>query len=329
MSAPLPWAMVPTNFWALPVVQMAGHDAAVIVLTLLIDAGQWGADESLPAECLGPRRLAVATGLSERDGRKAATEHVTAALADAFDAGLLVRDGERVWFGPGLWVKRDDVRRKLSSDNRNRRRRHEDNAGTLSGHVRDSAGSLSGQCPDNVRQREEKRRVEESKQRASAREAAEPSALPDPGEQGEVIAAALAQLDTDAHRGKPEAWQKLVAAMDARGAHMGHRAATEVSTMLASHPTAVVAHVAAMVARGSEVIRSPAALVRSLLPAAVEAADSERREREAQARRDESTQKWLARREQAALRMQDPEAQAKAAALWGEIGAVLDGKGGG
>lgn len=120
-AAPLPWAMVPTGYWSLPVVHEAGHDAAMVVLTLLIDAGQWGAAKALPPECLRPRRLAVATGLAVRDGLSAAAATIEAALADALAAGLLVDDGGAVWFGPGLWVERADVRRKLRADAERRR----------------------------------------------------------------------------------------------------------------------------------------------------------------------------------------------------------------
>jgi hypothetical protein len=142
-AAPLPWAMVPTGYWSLPVVHEAGHDAAMVVLTLLIDAGQWGAAKALPPECLRPRRLAVATGLAVRDGLSAAAATIEAALADALAAGLLVDDGGVVWFGPGLWVEREHVRKKLHAD-KIRRARSKADTGS-------DGEDIAGQRADSVR----------------------------------------------------------------------------------------------------------------------------------------------------------------------------------
>ncbi len=317
--------MVPTNFWALPVVQMAGHDAAVIVLTLLIDAGQWGAAQSLPPECLDPRRLAVATGLSERNGRKAAVEQVEAALSEAFDTGLLTNDAGRVWFGPGLWVERDDVRRKLRAD-RVRRKRKE------SAQPDHTVPTLCAHLGHNVRQREEKSREEESKQRAGAREGraveqVEPHSLPDPGEQGERIAATLADLDSDEHAGKAKAHQRLLTSLRHRGCEPTQHHLGEMATMLASRPTAVIAQLGVMVERGSGPIRSPVGLLKSLLPDALEAVENEAKARRIIEARNAESRRQAERRQAAQQWMRDnPE---KAAENARRLAALAESLGGG
>ena len=167
-AAPLPWAMVPTGYWSLPVVHEAGHDAAMVVLTLLIDAGQWGAAKALPPECLRPRRLAVATGLAVRDGLSAAAATIEAALADALSAGLLVDDGGAVWFGPGLWVERADVRRKLRADAERKRQQNAAKRAESGRKDSEPAQPLAGSDrirPDSVQilgHREEKSREEKN-----------------------------------------------------------------------------------------------------------------------------------------------------------------------
>lgn len=325
MSTPLPWAMVPTNFWSLPVVQMAGHDAAVMVFTLLIDAGQWGSDESLPPECLNPRRLAITTGLSERDGRKAATEHVTAALADAFEAGLLVRDGERVWFGPGLWVKRDDVRRKLRADRVRKKRKD-------SAQPDHAVPKVCAQRGHDVRQREEKRREEESKQRAGAREGqaveqVELASLPGLDEQGERIAATLDALDSQEHAGKAEAHQRLLRSLQHRGCEPTARHMGEMTTMLASRPTAVIAQLGVMVERGTGPIRTPVGLLKSLLPDAVEAVEAEAKARRVMEMRNAESRRQAEHRQAAQQWMRDnPE---KAAENARRLAALAESLGGG
>ena len=144
-------------------------------------------------------------------------------------------------------------------------------------------------------------------------------AEPDLEAGAETVAAVLGVLDTDAHAGKAQAFERLLATLRHRGAIVRQRQHGELVALLASQPTAVIGSVAAAIERSAGPIRSPVGFVRAVLDDAVASVQAERAALESQrivadrqAVAAEARAKALLEHER--LMESDPEYRAKRAA---------------
>jgi len=329
--------MVPTGYWSLPVVHEAGHDAAMVVLTLLIDAGRWGAAKALPPECLRPKRLAVATGLAVRDGLSAAAATIETALADALAAGLLVDDGGAVWFGPGLWVERADVRRKLRAD---AERKRQQSAAKRAGSGRGKAETAPA-VAESDRIRPESVQNPSYREEESREENAPPAppmggaAADDLAEQVERLESSTAAMAAVDRGGVADAFRHLCDEFARRGG-VSDRGRMQLVDALSRESTATIRHLTALVSRGTDHVRSPAGYIastagrdKSMLDEAREMAQADLAlaavEAERKAARDERER--VAAEHERRMR-DDPEYRAERAAAAGRFAAVLAELGG-
>jgi len=344
----LPWAMVPTAFWSLPQVQVAGYDAGVAVFTLLLDAGQYGADEVLPPECVNARRLAVATGLAARDGINAAVDTMSAAIDDAFNGGLLFRrDDGGIWFCDGVWVERDDVRRKLRADKvRTKRTKAADDADTMCAQrehelteTEHSMGKPAHDVPErahDVRQRGRDRdRDTPLPPTGGAADEAPAETIDDkgrplshPARVAEVTAQAFAGTPDESQR-VAAAGQRLMAALGLSMADTVRRSspASKVLDLISREPVEVVEELARATEQQTGGIRAPLPWIDNALPGArIEAERQAALDRHIAHRRaiaDQRKRESDAEHERAQRILADPEQMARTSALFKQALAEL------
>jgi hypothetical protein len=340
--------MVPTAFWSLPQVQLAGYDAGIAVFTLLLDAGQRGSDEVLPPECVNARRLAIATGLAARDGLKAAIDTMSAAIDDAFSSGLLIRrDDGGIWFCEGVWVERDDVRRKLRADKvRTKRTKAADDADTMCAQrehdpteTEHSAGKDAHDVPErahDVRQRERDRGRDTPRPPTGGAVEAPVEATDDKGRPlhhpervAEVTAVAFASTPDESQR-IADAGHRLMAALGLSMADTVRRSspASKVLDIIGREPVEVIEELARATEQQTGGIRAPVAWIDNALPGArVEAERQAALDRHIAHRRaisDQRKRESDAEHERAQRILADPEQMARTSAMFRQALADLD-----
>ena len=292
-------------------------------LTVLKRCGGAAADEDLdPMLAAADLSIPLELAAEQLDGAKR--------------VGLLVDDGEGGWTTRNWKLYQADPRKRSDRRDPDGPRDPQGRPGTPREQglgPRESGGGPRSSRFDPVygTGRDDTGRDSEQ-QRAGAREGqaveqVEPHSLPDPGEQGERIAATLADLDSDEHAGKAKAHQRLLTSLRHRGCEPTQHHLGEMATMLASRPTAVIAQLGVMVERGSGPIRSPVGLLKSLLPDALEAVENEAKARRIIEARNAESRRQAERRQAAQQWMRDnPE---KAAENARRLAALAESLGGG
>lgn len=257
-------------------------------------------------------------------------------LAGVKRVGLLMDDGEGGWTTRNWQLYQADPRKRSDRRNPDGPRDHQGHPGTpreQAGGPREQAGGPRSSRFDPVygTGRDVTGRDNEQ-QRAGAREGqaveqVEHASLPGPDEQGERIAATLDALDSDEHAGKAEAHQRLLRSLRHRGCEPTARHMGEMTTMLASRPTAVIAQLGVMVERGTGPIRTPVGLLKSLLPDAVEAVEAEAKARRVMEMRNAESRRQAEHRQAAQQWMRDNPEKAKENAR--RLAALAESLGGG